>query len=82
MEFPWSLKYRIGAEINRGMEPVMSLQRVADELGITPSNAYTETVLALGALVLGVRHRLGIPLDAKVSETPEIAGPELWSIYL
>lgn len=57
----WSQRYRLGVELNKQMEHFATLQEVADELGITKQNAYTETVLALGTLILLLRDRLGLP---------------------
>ena len=54
----WTEKYRLGVLLNKQMDPVCTLEEVAAELGITKQNAYTETVLALGALAWTLRNRL------------------------
>ena len=46
----WTTRYRVGVVLNRQMEAQCSLDQLAQELGITKQNAYTETVLALGSL--------------------------------
>jgi hypothetical protein len=41
----------------------MTLQEVAAELGITKQNAYTESVVSLGKLILLIRLRWRIPAN-------------------
>jgi hypothetical protein len=59
----WSQCYRIGAALAPQIEHNMTLQEVADELEITRQNAYTESVVALGKLVLLIRRRWRIPAN-------------------
>lgn len=59
----WSQMYRLGVEANKHLEHDMTLRQIADDLGITPQNAYTETVVALGKLLCLIRLRLGLPIN-------------------
>lgn len=59
----WSQCYRLGVALAPQMEHKMTLQEVADELGITRQNAYTESVVALGKLVFLIRRRWRIPAN-------------------
>lgn len=68
----WAQRYRLGVELNPHMPHVATLQEVANELGITKQNAYTETVLALGHFVYRLRERIGVPVNLKMVETPDI----------
>lgn len=68
----WAQRYRLGVELNPHMPHVATLQEVADELGITKQNAYTETCLALGHFVYRLRERLGVPVNVRMTETPDI----------
>lgn len=65
--------YRLGVELNKHMPHYATLQEVADELGITKQNAYTETCLALGTLVYRLRERLGLSEDIRMIEVADIA---------
>jgi hypothetical protein len=69
----WARRYRLGVELNKHMTHRATLQEVADALGITKQNAYTETCLALGTLIYRLRERLGLPAEIDMIETPEIA---------
>lgn len=59
----WSQCYRLGAALSPQMEHNMTLDAVANELGITRQNAYTESVVALGKLVILIRRRWRIPAN-------------------
>lgn len=54
------MRYRIGAELARQLDPVKTYEEIAQELGISKQNAYTMTVLALGKLAIGLKQRLGV----------------------
>jgi hypothetical protein len=53
----WKARYRLGVMLNKELEHYATLTEVAEELGITRQNAYTETVLALGSLAFAVAAR-------------------------
>jgi hypothetical protein len=62
----WTTIYRIGCAMNARIDHYNTLQEIADELGITKQNAYTETVVALGKLVCELSRRLCLPLPDEI----------------
>ncbi|ENO98609.1 hypothetical protein C667_02853 [Thauera phenylacetica B4P] len=63
----WSTRYRIGVILSKHLDAHCTLAELGRALGVTPQNAYTESVLALGTLVcaLYVRMHFGrYPLPA------------------
>lgn len=80
--FSWTMRYRLGVALNKEMPHLMTLEEVAQELGISRQNAYTESCLALGTLICMVRQRLGIPPTLEMVETPVVVDPKAWSFDL
>lgn len=56
----WTACYRLGRAANQHVSHEHTLQEVADELGISKQNAYTESVVALGKLLILIRQRWNI----------------------
>lgn len=54
----WSTRYRVGVALNKHLEHFCTLEELGAELGITKQNAYTESVLALGALACALYVRM------------------------
>lgn len=54
----WSTRYRIGAILSKQMDAHCTLAELGHTLGVTPQNAYTESVLALGALACALYVRM------------------------
>jgi len=50
--------YRLGAEMNKFMEPVFTFEEIAAELGISKQRANYESIVALGTLAWRLRERL------------------------
>jgi hypothetical protein len=54
----FTVRYQLGVELARHLDPVCGYEEIGAALGITKQNAYTETMLALGHLGLRLRRRL------------------------
>lgn len=67
----WTQRYRLGVEINKQVMHFATLEEVAEELGITKQNAYTETCLALGTLIYRLREKLGLPPNIELHYSPD-----------
>ena len=52
--------YRLGKQANAGWDHTCTLAELGHELGVSPQNAYTESVLALGKLIWLARLRMGV----------------------
>lgn len=66
----WTERYQLGVEMNRNLDPICTLDEIAAELGTTRQGAYTETVLALGALAWALRRRFQQDIP-----------PEVWPLH-
>lgn len=49
--------YRLGSRVSKQLEKFCTLEEMAEELGITRQNAYTESVVTLGKLVHALHRR-------------------------
>ncbi len=54
----WSTRYRIGVILSKHLDAQCTLVELGRALGVSPQNAYTESVLALGALVCALYVRM------------------------
>ena len=57
----WSTRYRIGVVLSKHLDACCTLEELGAALGVTKQNAYTESCLALGALVCGLYVRMHFP---------------------
>lgn len=56
----WRARYRMGIDMAKHLDGFCTFEQVAAEIGTTPQNAYTESMLALGAFCFGLRQKLGV----------------------
>ncbi len=54
----WSTRYRVGVILAKDMDAHCTLAELGSALGVTSQNAYTESVLALGALACALYVRM------------------------